>query len=86
MALRDGMLVALKKGFLNLEIEGNSKIVTNCYNKKTNIPNSIFLVMDDIWNSSHGLNIYVCRHYKETNRITDCLTKKWLDSLYSSVW
>ena len=30
MALRDCMLVIKRKGFLNLEIEGGSKIVIDC--------------------------------------------------------
>ena len=51
-----------EKSFLNLEIDGDSKIVIDCYNKKINIPSSILLLMEDIWNLLHGLNIYVCRH------------------------
>ena len=31
--LRNGMLAVKNNGFLNLEIEGDSKIVINCYNK-----------------------------------------------------
>ena len=34
MALRDDMLVAKNNEFLNLEIDGDSKIVIDCYNKK----------------------------------------------------
>ena len=52
MALRDGMLAAKNNGFLNLEIEGDSKIVIDCYNKKSNIPSSIMLLMEDIWKLS----------------------------------
>ena len=34
-----------------------------------------------------SLNIYVCRHvYKEANRIIDCLAKKGLSTLDSSIW
>ena len=50
MTLRYGMLAAKRKGFLNLEIEGDSKIVIDCYNKRINIPGSILLLMEDIMN------------------------------------
>ena len=43
IALKDGMFATKRKGFLNLEIEGDSKIVIDCYNKKINIPSSILL-------------------------------------------
>ena len=42
------LLVINRKGFLNLEIEGDSKIMINYYNKKINIPNYILLLMEDI--------------------------------------
>ena len=62
----------------------------DCYNKKINILNYILLLMEDILNLSHNLNIYVCCHesnktvdvlkknhvYKEDNIIIDCLAKK----------
>ena len=92
MALRDGMLAAKKKCFLNLDIEGDSKIVIDCYNKNINIPSSILLLMEDIWNLSQGLNIFVCHVYREanrtadSNRTADCLAKKGLSRLDSSVW
>ena len=54
----------------------------DCYNKKINIPSSILLLMDDIWNLSQGLNIYVYRRvYKEGNKIAACLAKRRLNSL-----
>ena len=52
ITLRDDMLVVKKKSFLNLEIEGNSKIVIDYYNKKINISRSILLLMKDIVNLS----------------------------------
>ena len=52
MTLRDGMSATKTQGVLNLEIEGDSKIVIYCYNKKINIPSSILLLMEDIWNLS----------------------------------
>ena len=53
------------------------KIVIDCYNKKINIPNSILLLLEDIWNLSHGLNVYICHHvYREGNRTADCFAKK----------
>ena len=39
-------------GFWNLETEDDSKIVINYYNKKINIPRSILLLMEDVWNLS----------------------------------
>ena len=41
MALRDGILAAKNNGFLSLEIEGDSKIVIDCYNKRISVPCSI---------------------------------------------
>ena len=38
LALRDGILAAKNKGFLDLEIERNLKIIMDCYNKKINTP------------------------------------------------
>ena len=34
VALRDGVLVVTNNGFSNLEIEGNSKVIIDGYNKK----------------------------------------------------
>ena len=48
MALGDVMLIVNRKGFLNLDIEGDSKIMINYYNKKINITNSILLLMEDV--------------------------------------
>ena len=48
VALRDSVLAAKNNGFLNLEIEDDSKIVIDCYNKKINIPSSIMLLIEDI--------------------------------------
>ena len=63
-----------------------SKIISeqthDWYDKKINIPSSILLSMEDIWNLSWSLNIYVCR---EANRIADYLAKKGLSRFYSSV-
>lgn len=71
----------------NLEIEDDSKIEIDYYNKKINIPSSILLLMEDIGKLSHDLNIYVCRHvYREVNRTTDYLAKKGLSIIDSSVW
>ena len=50
MTLRDDMLAAKNNRFLNLEIEGDSKIVIDYCNKNSNILNSIMLLMEDIWN------------------------------------
>ena len=47
MILRDKLLANKNNGF-----EGDSKIVIDCYNKKSNISNSIMLLMKDIWKLS----------------------------------
>ena len=67
VALRDGVLTATNNGFSNLEIEGDSKVIIAGYNKKGSLPNSIILLMEDIWRLVQNLNIYHCCHiYKET--------------------
>ena len=43
MTLRDGIVAAKSKDYSNLEIEGDSKIVINCYNRRINITSSIML-------------------------------------------
>ena len=47
MILRDKLLVNKNNGF-----EGDSKIVIDCYNKKSNISNSFPLLMKNIWKLS----------------------------------
>ena len=42
------MLAVKNNGFLNLKIEGDSRIVINYYNKKNNILSFIILLMEDI--------------------------------------
>ena len=48
MSLRDGILAARNKGYSNLKIEGDSKIVIDCHNKMINIPSSIMVLMEKI--------------------------------------
>ena len=48
MSLRDGILAARNKGYSNLEIEGDSKIVIDCHNKMINIPSSIMVLIEKI--------------------------------------
>ena len=83
IVLRDSMLVTKNYGFLNLEIEGYSKIVIDCYNKKNNIPNFIMLLMKNILKLSQNLNIY---HYRETNRKIYCLVKKDICNIKLFIW
>ena len=41
------------------------------YNGQSHLHNSIILLIEDICELSHNLNIHICCHiYKETNRIT----------------
>ena len=48
MTLRDDISVIKNNEFLNLEIEGDSKIIIDCNYKKNNIHSSIMLLMKDI--------------------------------------
>ena len=48
MTFRDSVLAAKNNGLLNVEIEGDLKVVIDSYNKKINIPSSIMLLMEDI--------------------------------------
>ena len=48
MIFRDDMLVVKFNELLNLEIEGDSKIVIDSYNKKSDIFSSIMLLMENI--------------------------------------
>ena len=77
MALRDVVLIVRLNGFFNLVIEGDSKVIRDCYNKKNNLPSSIIFVMKDIYRLTHDLNILNCCHiYKKANKTVNCLAKK----------
>lgn len=74
---RDYMPTSKNNGFVNPKTESKSKILIDCYNKKSNIPSTIMLLMEDIWKLTHDLNIHNCHHiYRKTNRIAYCLVKK----------
>ena len=49
MTLRNCVLAKRDNCFVNLEIEGNSKVLIYCYNKKISLLNSIILLMKDVW-------------------------------------
>ena len=55
-------LAAIYNGFSNVEIEGDSKVVIDCYNKKCSSPRLIILLMEDIWRLTQNSNIYNCCH------------------------
>ena len=87
--LRDSVPTATYNGFSNLEIGGNSKVVIDCYNKKkkSNLPSSIILLIEDIWRLSKSLNIFNCYHiYREANRTSYYLVKKGICNPTSSIW
>ena len=87
VALRDGVLAARLNGFFNLEIEGDSKVIIDCYKTKSSLPSSIILLIEDIWGLTQDLNILNCCHiYREANRITDCLAKKGICNTNSVIW
>ena len=79
MTLRVDTLAATNNDFLSLEIEGDFKIVIDCYNNRINVPCSIKILMEEIWKLSQDLNIYNCQLvHKEGNKTTDYLAKKVL--------
>ena len=85
--MRDGFLVAIYNGFTNLEIKEGSKVIIDCYNRRSSSPSSIILLMEDIWRLFQGLNIYNCCHiYREVNRRTDCLAKKGIYNTNPNIW
>ena len=51
-SLRDGFLATIYNGFTNLEIEGDSKVIIDYYNRRNCSPNSIILLMENIWRLS----------------------------------
>ena len=78
------MPTSKNNGFVNPKTESKSKILIDCYNKKSNIPSTIMLLMEDIWKLTHDLNIHNCHHiYRKTNRIAYCLAKKKICSIES---
>ena len=55
--------------------------------KKSNIPSSIMLLIEDIWKLSQDLYIYNCYYiYNEANRIIDCLVMKSICNLELIIW
>ena len=48
VALRDDVLAIIYNGFINLKIEGISKVIIDCYNSRSSSPNSIILLIEDI--------------------------------------
>ena len=78
MTFKNGVLVAKNNEFLNLKTEGDLiKVVTNSYNKKSNISNSIILLIEDVWKIMQDLNVFICGYiYKEVNKTMDYLVKK----------
>ena len=85
--LRDRILAAKNIGFLDLEIEGDSNVIIDCYNKKkSNLPSSIILLMEETQRLSQNLYIHNCNHvYREENRTTDYLAKKCIYNVDSNI-
>ena len=65
VALRYGVLAATNNGYSNLEIEGNSKVITDGYNIKSSLSNSINLLIEGIWTLAQ-LSKYLPHIYRET--------------------
>ena len=83
MVLKDDMLTAKNNRFLNLKIEDDSKLLKIVIiKKKSNISNSIILLIENIWKLSQDLCIYdCCRIYRETNKTINYFTKKGICNL-----
>ena len=62
IALRYSILAVNNNGFLSLEIEGDSKIIIDCFNKRISVSYSSRILMKNIWKLSEGLNIYNSHH------------------------
>ena len=74
MTLRDGILTVKNNGFLNLDIEGDFKIVVDSYNRKIIIPVSIILQIVYISNM-HGQASLV--YIDNVNSFEDTLLLSW---------
>lgn len=86
MTSRDEMLGTRNNGSLNLEIQGDYKIVIDCYDRKDNIPNSSKILTGGLWKLTQELNIYKCYHsYREANRTTDFLANKGICKVVSMI-
>ena len=52
-----------------MKIEGDFKVIIDCYNKRSSSFNSIIFLIEDVWKLFQDLNIYNCDHiYREVNR------------------
>ena len=77
-------MVAKNNGFLLLKVECDSKSIIDCFNKRTSVLCSIWVLMKDIWKLCMDLNIYSYHHvYREANGTVDYHTKKDIDILDS---
>ena len=87
VALRDGVLAARLNGFFNLKIERDYKVIIDFYNKKSSLPSSIILLMEDIWGLVQDLNIFNCCYiYRKANKTTDYLANKCICNTNSVIW
>ena len=48
VALRDDILTVIYNDFINFQIEGDFKVIINCYNRRSSSPSSIVPLMKDI--------------------------------------
>ena len=73
------VLVVRLNDFFNFEVEEDSKVFIDCYNKKNNLSSSIILLMEDICGLAQDLNISNrCHIYRKANRTTNYLAKKYI--------
>ena len=74
---QDEILAIKINDYSNLEIEGDSKIVIDSFNKMISIPYSIILIngryLEDV---SRAKCVSLLSLSKKANRIVDCLAKK----------
>ena len=84
---RDGTFLKLTLSQLQSIVENYNPSLNLPYTDWSSSPNSIILLMKDIWRLSQDLNIYNCCHiYKEPYRIADCLAKKGIYNTNPNIW
>lgn len=76
LAMRDGLVYALNKGFSKVVVEGDSKIIIDCINGKSCTPWRLKSVVYDIWTIASSCEIISFKHILcEANFTADVLVK-----------
>ena len=82
VALRAGLQAALLQGIHNILVEGDSKILIDSVNRKSNTPWRIKYIVEDIWSMSvHFSNITFAHIWREANFVADAVVNVDLSHL-----